>query len=151
MQTGYFARGHDSPSGQYWYQNLLEIDDALPGLAWPDSMTMSLEIIGWYQAGFDWHATRNWWPDDGRGSRHDKMSSRHETPVTRLLPCALLSPRRPNTRLMGCICISGFLGHHPLYIQVSKYSSDLHWNLGKTGTNQQSNTNDINITDKWIQ
>ena len=40
----------------------------------------------WCEAGFDWHATHNWWPDDGMGSRHDKMSSGHETPVTKLLP-----------------------------------------------------------------
>ena len=38
------------------------------------------------QPGFDWHATRNWWPADGMGSRSDKMSRGHGTPVTKLLP-----------------------------------------------------------------
>lgn len=43
METGYCALGHDSPSGQYWYQSLQEIDDVLQSLddsmmslAWPD-------------------------------------------------------------------------------------------------------------------
>ena len=61
-----------------------------------DDSLMSLRSIG-CEPGFDWHATCNWWPDDGMGSRADKMS-----PDTRHLslnyypgPCALLSPQIP--------------------------------------------------------
>lgn len=146
METGYCALGHDSPSGQYWYQSLQEIDDVLPRLwmiqwcHWPGLML---------QPGFDWHATRNWWPADGMGSRSDKMSPGHGTPVTKLLPrswhegapCLTFSAE---TR-MGASGLLTVCGKSVVSIP------DLHRILGKTGTNQQSNTNDINITDKWIQ
>ena len=110
-----------------------------------DDSVMSLLL----QPGFDWHATRNWWPADGMGSRSDKMSPGHGTPVTKLLPrswhqrapCLTFSAE---TR-MGAWWLLTVCGGSVVSIP------DLHRILGKTGTNQQSNTNDINITDKWIQ
>ena len=140
-KTGYFAIGHDSPSGQYWYQSLQEIDDVLQRL---DDSLMSLRalrlvlidtrhIIGDQMMGWG-HGMTRCHPD----TRHLSLNY-YPDPL-----CLTFSAET----MMGCIltwCSSEY--NRPSFVSIT----DLHRILGKTGTNQQSNTNDINITDKWIQ
>ena len=144
METGYFALSHDSPSGQYWYQSLQEIDDVL----------QSQEMIHWcHCAVLDVSLvlidTRHVIGDQMMGWGHG-MTRCH--PDTRHLslnyyPDPLCLTFSAET-MMGCVltlCSAEY--NRPSSVSIP----DLHRILGKAGTNQQSNTNDINITDKWIQ
>ena len=129
--------------GQYWYQSFQEIDalSNFETIEWCHcALCESAHTWSESDAGFDWHATRNWWPDDGMGSGHDMMSSWH----------GHLSPNCYPDPLYHTFS-AAFLILDGVHFVLSCVVPDLHRNLGKTVTNQQSNTNDINITDKWIQ